>query len=383
MRSAARGGGRTHPCGHVVLVANLDTVKAKNLNQFDGLAPYGCRFSVLTTDALGNSRQVAQASPNVEVVTADPARIRSSMLGSLLQLLRTRRFHLAELYPSSHLALVMAAMVKAWRLPLVIVARGEEWYYLTGQMSRRQRQSFRMTYRLADHVIYKETYMEPLLRDLGKRSAWMLPNAVRVPERTHVHEPGRCTLLYMNSMKDFRHPKVPLEAFLRICQRAGLRGDSPIRMRIVGFQGERASDPVVRSREAELRRMVAGRDVPVELHPWTTEPGPWLDQADVFLLPADVVFLNYTLLEAMSREVAPVVQATDASDRILTHGESGCILPLSVDAWEEAMEQLIGDHALRARLGRAARARVQECFSLEAWAERYHRIYESVAGGRT
>ena len=233
-----------------ILVANLDTVKAKNLYQFSGLAPYGCRFVALTTDSLGDSQRVGLAAENVEVVAADTRNVRRSMIRSLMQLLRSRRFDIAELYPGSHLSLLIAMLIKMRGIPLVIVARGEEYYYLTGQMSPMRAWSFLLTYRLADHVIYKETYMTEMLARFRKRSIWMLPNAVSVPDFVHEHRERPCHLLYLNSMKDFRHPEVPIQAFLRIADQLKLNKDSRIRLRIVGFQGDGATDSSVRQKEA-------------------------------------------------------------------------------------------------------------------------------------
>src|ERR1043166_1143164 len=113
-----------------VLVANIDTIKGKNLNQFNAMAAHNCRFVALTTDSMSDSKLVGMQSDNLEVIVADRAHVRRSMLRSLLRLLRTRHFDIAELYPSSHLSLVMAILIKAHRIPLVIIARGEEHYYL-------------------------------------------------------------------------------------------------------------------------------------------------------------------------------------------------------------------------------------------------------------
>jgi glycosyltransferase involved in cell wall biosynthesis len=365
-----------------ILVANLDEVKAKNLYQFNGLAPYGCRFVVLTTNELGNSQAVAQGAENLEVVSADSANVRQSMLRSLLRQLRSRRFDIAELYPSSRLSFLLALLIKMHRVPLVIVARGEEHYYLTGKMSSAQARFFELTYRLADHVIYKETYMADMLARFGKRSTWMLPNAVSIPERVQSHRQDRCHFLFMNTMKDFRHPEIPLQAFIEICRQRGLKADSDVRLKIAGFLGDKTGHPELLANEARLRAMVEGLDAPVDLHPWSDSPSEWLDDADVFLLPADVVFLNFTLLEAMSRAIPAIVQESDASGRIIDHGSNGYILPREVEPWREHMMRFIDDSSLRERFGLSARERVIDSYSLDSYSRAYSDIYDEIIAAR-
>jgi glycosyltransferase involved in cell wall biosynthesis len=125
---------------------------------------------------------------------------------------------------------------------------------------------------------------------------------------------------------------------------------------------------------------LANKDVPIELHQWTTDPRKWLQDADVFLLPADVVFLNYSLLEAMSLAVPPIVQESNGSELIVTDEVDGYILPPEKHRWKECMLRLIKDEDLRKKMGEAARLKVKSEFSIDGYLEKYDKIYRSVLG---
>jgi glycosyltransferase involved in cell wall biosynthesis len=208
----------------------------------------------------------------------------------------------------------------------------------------------------------------------------MLPNAIEVPNEANPHGVSKCHFLFLNSLVSVRYPEIALDAFLDICQELNLKGNSNIRLSIVGFLGDKAPR-VVADKEAKLRATVANKDVPIELHQWTTEPKKWLEDADVFLLPADVVFLNYSLLEAMSLGVPPIVQESNGSELIVTDGVDGYILPPEKQKWKECMLRLIQDKDLRKKMGEAARLRVKNGFSVDSYLEKYDRIYRSVLGG--
>jgi len=337
-----------------ILVIGLDTIRQKNLYQLIGLLDRGYRFVVITTDWNSTSLVLTCGYGDINVRVAKLMHVRRDFLSLTIDALRRDKISLVELYPYSLLGFLCALLVKAWRKPLLIIARGEEWYYLTKEMSRSQRIWFRLTYALADGVLYKETYMRDLLDTWGIKRRWLLPNAIDLPKIVRQQKPDECHFIFLNSIKTFRHPEIPLSAFLELCAERGLRGNSLVRMSVVGFLNEK-TNPLVDAKETQLRSMIAGLDVPVEYGPWTATPEHWLDRADVFLLPADVVYVNYALLEAMGRGMPAIIQDAPNADLLVTDGEDGYILPLDKDVWKEKMAHFIDDASLRARMGASAR----------------------------
>ncbi|MGA8665937.1 MAG: glycosyltransferase, partial [Candidatus Dormiibacterota bacterium] len=102
-----------------------------------------------------------------------------------------------------------------------------------------------------------------------------------------------------------------------------------------------------------------------------------LRAADVFVLPSTAEGLSLALLEAMS--VGRPVIATDAGEDGSVVGEAGVVIPVSPlePALSEALDHLHGDASLRRRLGRGARARALESYSLRANVDRLVELYRS------
>jgi glycosyltransferase involved in cell wall biosynthesis len=362
-----------------VLVAGIDTVRHKNLHQFACLERHGYDFIILTTDLLGDSAEVLEGRENVRLVVTRYGFKGFLFLLSLLKILLTTRIDIAEVYPYSFGMMLGTMLLSLMRIPTVIIARGEEYYYLHGKMSQSMMFAFRTTYRLADHVIYKELYADDFFDAMGMDSRFLLPNAVEVPRNFRRHEPDRCSFIFINSLKPFRHPETPLRAFLEICRERALDESSGIDLRIIGFQGGDAP-PDIAKKEREIWALLenAPAGAPVKLQPWTSEALEAISRADVFLLPADLVYLNYSLLEAMASGLVPMVQDAPDAERILTHEQEGYILPDKVPAWKLAMETLLDNFSLRQDMAEKARQKVESEFSLTAYENQYNKIYQKI-----
>lgn len=361
-----------------ILVAGLETIRQKNRHQFQALGRHGYDFVVVTLDQTGESAAQLKGIDNVRLVITPHGFKGIRSLLTLLTVLLTTRLHAAEIYPYSHVALLMTVLIKLFRIPVIAIARGEELNYLRGAMTPAAGKAFKATYRLTDHVIYKEPYMTEFLDLAGCKNRFLLSNAVRVPKESRAQKTNGCTLLFLNSIKDVRTPIKPLKAFLNLCARHELTKDGPYKFQIVGFQGNKASDEGKRN-EAEVRAVMEGMEsAPVELLPWTSNSDNSIQNADVFILSASIVFLNFALLEAMAYGLVPLVSHTDDSAKVVDTGISGQIVNNTVSAWENALESVMFDHTLRTSMGAAAKDKVQAAFSLEAYGQEYAAIYKKV-----
>ena len=360
-----------------ILVTGIDTIRHKNLYQLAGLAKYGFRFIVITSDQTETTRSLTRDYAHLDIRIAQPPHRWWDILRHTFKALLCDKITLVELYPYSLLGFLLAILVKLARKPLLLIARGPQWTYLTGRMPLWRRIWFRLTYLLADGVLYKETYMRYLMDVWRIRQTWLLPNAIKLPKKERKQRYPGCHFVYLNSINLVRHPEVAVEAFLELCEERQLKQDSPFHMTIAGFRGDKAN-PKVAVKEAKLREMIAGRDVPVHYQPWMNKPAELLNRADVFLLPADVVYVNYALLEAMGRGLPAMVQNAPSAEEVVTDGMDGFILPLEKDAWKAKMTLLMDDIELRARMGTAARKKVTEHFSLEPHLAEYKRIYDQI-----
>ena len=106
-----------------------------------------------------------------------------------------------------------------------------------------------------------------------------------------------------------------------------------------------------------------------------------LAEFDVFALSSDFEGTPLALIEAMWASRAVVVTSVGGMPEMIVDGESGLLVPPgSPDALAEAITHLLGDAALRARLGAGAGERARSLYSfersVEAWENLYCELYE-------
>jgi glycosyltransferase involved in cell wall biosynthesis len=107
---------------------------------------------------------------------------------------------------------------------------------------------------------------------------------------------------------------------------------------------------------------------------------PYLQAADIFVLPSDAEGLSIAMLEAMSCTLAPVLSRVGGALEVVTDEENGFLIhPGDLPALQDALTKLLQDTGLRTRLGFAARQRVIEAYSLENSVEKLLNLYKELA----
>ncbi|MHC4819692.1 MAG: glycosyltransferase family 4 protein [Planctomycetota bacterium] len=103
---------------------------------------------------------------------------------------------------------------------------------------------------------------------------------------------------------------------------------------------------------------------------------------DIFVLPTQGEGFGLAAVEALGLE-RPVVVFRDGGGltEIVRDGETGCVVD-HVDDAARCLRRLLGDSALRRRLGAAGALDVRARFSIEAMAQRTRRCYDEALAGR-
>jgi glycosyltransferase involved in cell wall biosynthesis len=139
---------------------------------------------------------------------------------------------------------------------------------------------------------------------------------------------------------------------------------------------------------ALLRRLAAGKDVTFITEAGDAEVLAAYQSAAVSVLPSvnRTVYgaysdlpelLGFTLLEAMSCGAAVICTRVGALPEVVVDGESGYIVPPSdPGALRDRLRRLLDDPEHAARLGQAARRRIEERFTWEAVARRCLAAYQ-------
>jgi glycosyltransferase involved in cell wall biosynthesis len=136
--------------------------------------------------------------------------------------------------------------------------------------------------------------------------------------------------------------------------------------------------------EAHVRELMAPLGEAAVLLGHRTDVVELLGASDVLLHPTHMDAFPTALLEAGAMRLPVLATAVGGIPEIVVDGETGVLLPAPPQgpAVAAALAPLLADAALRARLGAAARARFEQAFTAERWAQRLRALYEAVLAER-
>lgn len=160
-----------------------------------------------------------------------------------------------------------------------------------------------------------------------------------------------------------------LEAFRRLQARR-----AEARLLIVG------SGPLESALRAQAETMAPGI---VKFAGTRTDIGAIMAASDVVVLCSEGETFGKVLVEAMASAKPVIGTAVDGIPEVIVDGQTGILVPPGdCSALAEAMETLLADRELAARMGRAGQARAQERFDVRRSVEQLQRIYSELHGKR-
>ncbi len=163
-----------------------------------------------------------------------------------------------------------------------------------------------------------------------------------------------------------------LDVLLRVLSREAL---PPVRLAIVGDGPERSAlEELTRSLGLEDRVAFLGMRSDTER---------LLRAFDLFVLPSLKEALPIALLEAMASGCAILASRVGGIPGALAPEVEGVLVdPRDEDQLAQGLQRLVGSAELRSKLGRAARLRVEQSFTLDGTARRHEELYTELLSGR-
>jgi glycosyltransferase involved in cell wall biosynthesis len=253
-------------------------------------------------------------------------------------------------------------------LPFVVTVHGSDVPGYNPDRFGRQHQllgpMWQWILRGADHVISPSQFLRELVHRRSRdQPVSIIPNGFR-HERFRADRPKDRRILLVSRML----PRKGVQYLLAALPGLDLRG---FEIEIVG------DGPYLPT----LRQMAAELGLPVRFWGWldndSVELRELYERSSIFAFTSEAENFPTVLLEAMA-----------AGQAIVTCNGTGCpevvgddallVPPRRPDSLAEALSRLIQDDELRARLGRRARARVEQEFSWRTIAKRYVEIYRDV-----
>jgi glycosyltransferase involved in cell wall biosynthesis len=103
---------------------------------------------------------------------------------------------------------------------------------------------------------------------------------------------------------------------------------------------------------------------------------PYLQAADLFVLPSATEGLSNSMLEALSTGLPVLATSVGGTPDVISHDVNGYLIPPDdLEALKSGLSTLLADESLRARLGREARQSILQNFSLDSIAIQLNTLY--------
>jgi glycosyltransferase involved in cell wall biosynthesis len=152
---------------------------------------------------------------------------------------------------------------------------------------------------------------------------------------------------------------------------AEVRRTHPVALVVIGDGPERTS--------LEAAAVECGLEQHVHFLGYRSDARDWLAGCDVYVNSSISEGVSLTILEAMAAGVPVVATRVGGTPEILDSTCGMLVPPRERQALAGAIVELAGDPVRRSQLGRAARTRVEERFTLDRMIQQYRDVYRAVA----
>lgn len=372
-----------------ILAIGLEHVIPKLSNWALALAEQEIETVFFSRDIFGHTRRMRSSMPVRIVLTPNvggkPGELLLGFPLFFVLLLTCRPDHVEVYDPElfGRFWRTCTNLARAFGFPLVVLNRGG----LAGfsELPPGQKEWVADLYNRSSLIIVKELYMSQSLRDevrlTDSDKIVLVHNGVHVGPEPSLERTEKI-VLFLNHFIRRRRLDLCIQAASLVCEKVSdarfwFVGDRPN----LALAGRDYRDSVWGYYGADELYALAescGVKDKIQLFPFTEYPDEYYRRASVFLLPADtnLVYCNFSLLEAMERGIPPVVSDVTGSELIVDDGVTGYRVKQTPSAIAERLVDLLSDESRRKSLGAAARAKILKSFSVRETAQALERAYQ-------
>ena len=344
-----------------VLILGIDCLRKKNHHQLVSMGK-DYHFVVLQTNPAMDPIPDELTATN-QIVMAEKTAFKR--LIQVITLVKENRHHTnhAEIYPGGRFSFIYLLVCRAYGLKTITVERGDILAYSHSSIITKI--SLSICYKYADLIWYREYYMKEILEKMGCKNLVFIPNAVPIPDISHAQK-KQYDLLWVNRLIPERKSEWILETMQKV-------QFSQVTSAIVGLLHHPKS-PCYPLEKALI-----------DHHPKTmrlfgfTDPSEFYKKSKFFILPSDLVFANYSLLEAMSYGLVPIVSEVSGTNQLVQNNKNGLTFTHTKEGFEAAVKTAINlTEAQYNDLSNAARKTIMTKFSIDSYQEKLKKMYQEI-----
>jgi glycosyltransferase involved in cell wall biosynthesis len=282
-----------------------------------------------------------------------------------------KNIHHLEIYSGGALSFIYLLLGKLFGIKSICVERGDLLYFHKAGYSRLVRFSMWFCYKFSSITWYRELYMKPILEKMGTKNLFFLHNAIETKK------PCKQGLEKINNKKDITFlwlnriiPERRWNWFINVLKKEELKNTLNY---LVGFKSGGKY-----SKDQEFIKLNSPGNLIIE--EYSDHPSDYFKRAKFFVLPADVVFANHSLLEAMSYGVVPLVSKQAGSGLIVDDRKNGFIFQHDENSFQNTlMEAFNLDDSTYLKYSEEARKKIISDFSEEKYFKGISELYASLA----
>lgn len=267
-----------------------------------------------------------------------------------------------ELYLTGKLSILYSLIAKILCKRLIIILRGMEF-----NKSGFEKFVNVVSLRLANRIIAKEYNLVHNCKIMGfDHKTFFVHNCVPLPEASHVksYSSRSIDILYLNTPRPSRNVIFLIEVIEKLLS---IRPN--LKILLCGFSIlDDYHDPIEPEYQKKILKLIKERhlDKKVEIRGFVKNARELVNDSKVFVLPANIIFCNYTLLEAMSFGCVPVVSNGEGCDLIINNSKNGYISTLDADCMSSLILDALNPDEWE-KFSIAARECIKYNFSMDKW----------------
>ena len=354
---------QTIPMRNKVIIF-IDKVAAKNKLQVEAINKSGLRGHFFAYQTNEISRNILFPNHTLELLSKNPLKQVSQVFNYIRK--HSKSIHHLEIYPGSILSFYYLLTGKLFGLKIICVERGDLVYYHSTGYNMITRMSMRFCYRNSDVVWYRELFMKPVLEKTGAKQLFFLHNSVPIDQDEITPQNHRKNdFLWMNRVL----PERRSDWFVQVLKKDLFKNTRNFLIGILpGSSHNREQVYIEENKTPNLT-----------VKEFISNPKEYYKTSRFFVMPAEFIFANNALLEAMSYGVIPLISAQQGSELIVDNGISGFIFPHTFAGLEEAMQKGLNmnEQALE-EMSKAARQKMITDFSEEKYINRIQELYHLI-----
>lgn len=272
-----------------------------------------------------------------------------------------KHIHHIEVYPAGRFSWIYILLSNILSIRSICAERGDIQYYKNKMYSRSARFSMWVCYKYSYIIWYREFYMKDLLQQITAKKLFFLHNAIEVNEYLPLNKKD-IDFLWLNRVIKERRS----DWFISVLKKHELKNTVNYLIGLIPKSSHANEQLYVKANKPDNCIILE----------YTKNPFEYYARARFFVLPADIIFANNSLLEAMSYGVVPLISNMPGASLIVDDGKNGFIFNHDEQAFHDTVLKVLNlSETNYNTISAAARKKIIDDFSPQQYFQGLQKMY--------